>query len=87
MNHLKDKRQKTIPHPMPAPPPLSVHFEKYVSYIMLIGVANSYIMLMLSSSSYIILTGVARSYLFLVFDSSRLFDSTKIFEKINTPHY
>ena len=49
-------------------PPLSVHFEKYVSYIMLIGVARSYIM------------GVAhaRSYLFLVFDSSRLFDSTKI---------
>ena len=30
MNHLKDKRQKTIPHHMPTPP-LSVHFKKYIS--------------------------------------------------------
>ena len=77
MNHSRDKRQKTIPHPMPTPPPLSVHFEKYVSYIMLMGVAHSSRDCGLRSLVICFLSLIVLDYLTL----------QKFFKKLNTPHY
>ena len=74
MNHSRDKRQKTIPHPMPTPPPVCAHCTHPLLSVIFPSTHNYYIFALISVS-----------YLFIVFDSSRLFDSTKNFKKNKYP--